>query len=257
MVECEVCSRTFAASDHLKQHILASSEHSPEHLALSCRRCNCKVFTSATSKQQHLLGSSKHFICALCPKHWDFETKNQLKRHFHTKHLGHSPEDTQLIAKGFVVVTEAPRKEAARNRKTRSRSNTQQQAQVATALASPLDRFFALYPSFRYDASLPPATSYHALVQHFGWDRHSKAGSKAKARYQEALSKEVEVWFGKEDDLEAWHTLCRAVGVRRPPNNIEGCAHVGRHNFSVTQELRQLIYVVGSSEDARQYRRSY
>ncbi|KAH7368846.1 hypothetical protein B0T11DRAFT_326987 [Plectosphaerella cucumerina] len=37
----------------LKQHIIDSLEHSPEHLALCCSRCNTRPFTSSLAKQQH------------------------------------------------------------------------------------------------------------------------------------------------------------------------------------------------------------
>jgi hypothetical protein len=33
----------------------------------------------------------------------------------------------------------------------------------------------------------------------------------------------VRIWFGKEDDLEAWHTLCKAVGISEPPATIPEC----------------------------------
>jgi hypothetical protein len=53
MVQCDVCARSFAEPRQLKQHILDSLEHSPEHLALCCLRCNTRPFTSSLAKQQH------------------------------------------------------------------------------------------------------------------------------------------------------------------------------------------------------------
>jgi hypothetical protein len=53
MVQCEVCARSFAEPRQLKQHIIDSLEHSPEHLALCCLRCNTRPFTSSLAKQQH------------------------------------------------------------------------------------------------------------------------------------------------------------------------------------------------------------
>jgi hypothetical protein len=41
-----------------------------------------------------------------------------------------------------------------------------------------------------------------------------------------ALAKEVELWFGHENDPKAWRTLCRAVGHADAPEDIDKCAFV-------------------------------
>ena len=75
---------------------------------------------------------------------------------------------------------------------------------------TPLDVFFYSFPTFNYDLSLPPATSYAYLRKHEGW-----------RRYQEALESELRMWYGVEDDSTAWHALCRAVGIEPPPRTCE------------------------------------
>jgi len=91
---------------------------------------------------------------------------------------------------------------------------------------TPLDEFFLSFPSFAYGPSLPPAQSYSLLWRHVGWPRESVEGDQAWAGYREALVVEVRVWFGSENDLGAWHTLCRAIGIQQAPETIQGCVAV-------------------------------
>ncbi|KAM0277624.1 hypothetical protein ACHAQH_005652 [Verticillium albo-atrum] len=227
MADCEVCGRKFAASAHLKQHITASSVHSTDHLALCCSRCNNKVFTSVHGKLQHVLSSPKHRVCVLCPEHWDFETKAQLKHHFKIQHPGQSASNAQSDAGPFQV-TDIRSPDATREATTSTPAQPQAQVHVESAPATPLDRFFLSYTPFPYEAGLPPTTSLKALIRHLGWPHRSVEVKNLRADYQKALRQEVDVWFGREDDLEAWHTLCRAVGISRPPGTIEQCTQVLR-----------------------------
>jgi len=91
---------------------------------------------------------------------------------------------------------------------------------------SPLDHFFRSYPSFEYDPSLPPATSYNLLRRQQNWKRNSPESDDGWARYQNALTQEFQLWYGKEDDLNAWHALCRAIGVEPLPETCEACKSV-------------------------------
>jgi hypothetical protein len=107
---------------------------------------------------------------------------------------------------------------------------------------TPLDRFFASFPAFTYDRSLPPATSYALLKAHRGWrksDPPDSEGKRAWKRYQSALLKEVQIWFGKEDDLEAWCTLCKAIGISDPPATIPECEVVVRQTHVNIVDLIQ------------------
>lgn len=89
---------------------------------------------------------------------------------------------------------------------------------------TPLDGFFRSYTSFPYDPALPPATSFAQLRDLIGWRRGDRISSEAWNTYQDSLKAEVQLWVGEEDDLHAWHTLCRAIGITHPPHNREGCA---------------------------------
>ena len=86
---------------------------------------------------------------------------------------------------------------------------------------TPLDVFFLSFPTFDYDPSLPPATSYANLREHEGWPRGDAASGDAWNRYQDALESELRMWYGAENDLAAWHALCRAIGVEPLPQTCE------------------------------------
>jgi hypothetical protein len=77
-----------------------------------------------------------------------------------------------------------------------------------------------------YDPSQPPATSYARLRAHEGWQRGEAASNHAWGRYQDALEGELRLWYGEEDDLAAWHALCRAIGVEPPPQTCDQCEQV-------------------------------
>ncbi len=95
----------------------------------------------------------------------------------------------------------------------------------------PLDNFFHFYHSFRYDASIPPAISFEPLQDHLRkrhkWSREGPECKELWHRYQAALTQEFNLWFGVEDDLDAWHSLCRAVRITPLPTTCELCRSVG------------------------------
>jgi hypothetical protein len=107
---------------------------------------------------------------------------------------------------------------------------------------TPLDVFFRSFQSFDYDPSLPPATSYDYLQKHEGWRRGNAASKDAWGRYQEALEGELRMWYGAEDDLTAWHALCRAIGIDPLPQTCRQCEKVrSRHMKLNTHLLTQRI----------------
>ena len=34
---------------------------------------------------------------------------------------------------------------------------------------------------------------------------------------------ELHMWYGAEDDLTAWHALCRAIGINPVPESCKQC----------------------------------
>ena len=108
-----------------------------------------------------------------------------------------------------------------------------------SAIDGPLDRFFHFYPSFNYDPSTPPATSFGLLQKHlqqrYKWARKSPENDDLWRTYQAALTKEFNLWFGVEDDLEAWQSLCRAVRISPLPTTIALCRSVSRPTESFSR----------------------
>ncbi|KAH8655652.1 hypothetical protein BX600DRAFT_470062 [Xylariales sp. PMI_506] len=45
---------------------------------------------------------------------------------------------------------------------------------------------------------------------------------------QAALEKELHMWYGAENDLVAWHALCRAIGTEPLPETCEQCEEAAR-----------------------------
>merc|ERR1712054_266843 len=88
---------------------------------------------------------------------------------------------------------------------------------------TPLDTFFRSFSTFNYSPSLPPADSYAKLEKHEGWRRGVTESDDAWNRYQDALEKELHLWYGAEDDLTAWHALCRAIDIDPLPKTREKC----------------------------------
>lgn len=88
---------------------------------------------------------------------------------------------------------------------------------------SPLDQFFSSYPGFRYQPSIEPSTSFNQLQRYYNWTREDEEGKEAWREYQDALQKEFTRWYGDEDDLGAWHSLCRAIGIEKLPKTCKQC----------------------------------
>ncbi|KAF2439127.1 hypothetical protein P171DRAFT_370781 [Karstenula rhodostoma CBS 690.94] len=95
-------------------------------------------------------------------------------------------------------------------------------------IETPLDTFFRSFPTFTYDPSQPPATSYASLQAYMNWRRGEAASADAWDRYQGALEDEIRLWYGEEDDLAAWHALCHAIGVEPPPRTCGQCEQAVR-----------------------------
>ncbi|KAJ5458578.1 hypothetical protein N7475_009966, partial [Penicillium sp. IBT 31633x] len=73
------------------------------------------------------------------------------------------------------------------------------------------------FPLFRYDPTLSSSESFAQLKSFHGWGRNDPEERSAWGRYQSALVEEVELWYGAEDDLDSWHSLCRSLGIQPLP----------------------------------------
>lgn len=101
----------------------------------------------------------------------------------------------------------------------------------ASNIDGPLDEFFHSFASFHYVPSAPPATSFgllqRYLQQQLKWTHESRENEELWRAYQAALTEEFNLWFGVEDNLEAWQSLCRALRVSPLPATIRLCRTVG------------------------------
>lgn len=100
--------------------------------------------------------------------------------------------------------------------------------------ATPLDDFFRSFPTFAYNSTLLPNKSFKNLKSHMRWHRDDAAEKEAWRRYQSALTAEVDLLFGAQDNLTAWHALCRAIGIQPLP---ETCAK-GKQVRTLLHSLR-------------------
>jgi hypothetical protein len=107
----------------------------------------------------------------------------------------------------------------------------------------PLDSFFLSFSDYQYDPSIPLSESYHSfrqgLRQWSDWDGYSPSTWKeykkeVNERYQAALTREFNLWFGTEDNIMSWHSLCRAIGIYPPPATPKLCRAVSNRFSKIT-----------------------
>ena len=115
----------------------------------------------------------------------------------------------------------------------------------------PLDAFFLSFSGFQYDPSMPVVASFYSLRRGLenwsDWDGRSPGTWReyeedVDIRYQAALTKEFNLWFGGTvDDIRSWHSLCRAVAIHPLPNSIKRCRSVSTHPFFKEPYLELLV----------------
>ncbi|ETR99571.1 hypothetical protein M419DRAFT_102247 [Trichoderma reesei RUT C-30] len=99
---------------------------------------------------------------------------------------------------------------------------------------TPLDTFFLSFShqGFVHNPAKSPVNSWKDLCKFQSWTNKPNdhpPKQKAWKRYQAALIKEVELYFGDVDDITAWKTVCRAVGCENPPDQISKCKAILRN----------------------------
>ncbi|KAI5460060.1 hypothetical protein BGZ63DRAFT_359760 [Mariannaea sp. PMI_226] len=211
---CIVCDRSFNGSRSLRQH--KRDTHTPH--AFDCASCN-RHYGSKDALEQHLRDSPAHaasFRCNKCDQSFDNEKALQ-------QHRGKFPTHAPSLA-ACGVCNRSFDTDKALEQHLQDSPIHQQVPDTET----PLDAFFRSFPTFNYDPSLPPATSYANLRQHKEWERGDAEAKDAWNRYQDALENELRLWFGGEEDLTAWHALCRAVGIEPLPNTCNQCEEAVR-----------------------------
>ena len=207
---CTRCRRHFGSEEALDQHLRDSPAHAP---SFKCESCN-RSFSSEEALDQHLRDSPAHapsFKCESCNR--SFSSKEALDQH-----LRDSPAHAPSFNCGSC--NRSFGSEVALSQHLQNSRIHQQDP------GTPLDLFFRSFPTFAYDPSFSPAASYANLREHEGWRRRDAASDEAWNRYQDALESELRMWYGAENDLAAWHALCRATGVKPLPQTCERCEEV-------------------------------
>ncbi|KAE8447328.1 hypothetical protein EG329_010886 [Mollisiaceae sp. DMI_Dod_QoI] len=117
-----------------------------------------------------------------------------------------------------------------------------------TPTIGPLDAFFLSFPGYQYDPSIPPADSYRlfrrGLRRWNDWDGNflktwKEYEEDVYTRYQAALTKEFNLWFGTEDDIRSWHSLCRAIAIHPLPTTQRECRDAVRNRHVNIVDLIQ------------------
>jgi hypothetical protein len=84
----------------------------------------------------------------------------------------------------------------------------------------PLARFFAQYPSFRYNPLNSSSKEFYRMCDHFSWDRDNRERKDAHADFKTALVQQFNTVYGTDDTiLETWQGLCRALNIEPPPTS--------------------------------------
>jgi heat shock protein HslJ len=208
--DCEPCNRSFGSQEALDQHLRDSPAHA---VIYDCEPCN-RSFSSQEALDQHLRDSPAHAVIYDCePCNRSFGSQEALDQH-----LRDSPAHA-------VIYDCEPC-----NRSFGSQEALDQHLRDSPAHAqlsrTPLDIFFLSFNGFLYDPTLAPTESYSSLQRYYGWRRGERESDQAWQQFQEALSQEFKLWFGTEDDLVAWHSLCRAVKIEPLPSTCLDCEKV-------------------------------
>ncbi|KAJ0163700.1 Zinc finger protein [Colletotrichum tanaceti] len=211
-LDCEACDRSFGSQEALEQHLRDPPSHRQN---TDCKPCN-RSFGSQEALEQHLRDSPAHRQNTDCkPCNRSFGSQGALEQHLRDSPAHHQTTDCKPCNRSFG-----------------SRDALEQHLRDSPAhlqhTETPLDAFFYSYPTFDYDPSLPPNDSYAKLQKVMGWRRDHTESTDAWDRYQHALEMELHMWYGPEDDLTAWHALCRAIGIEPLPETCEQCEKAAR-----------------------------
>lgn len=182
-----------------------------------CDRC----FADPEALQQHIRDSITHTIPFRCePCNRSFKSQEALDQHSRD-----SPSHAISYDCGPC------------NRSFGSQNALDQHIQYSSVHiappTTPLDAFFLSFTAFEYDPDLPPSESFAQLKRFYGWRRGDPDDRQAWIGYQAALEEEVRLWFGAEDDLSAWHSVCRAIGIEPLPATCSRSKKVRTHLASI------------------------
>lgn len=99
-----------------------------------------------------------------------------------------------------------------------------------------IDVFFAAYPRFDYDSSRPIWTEFDRLCDDFGWCNDDDELWEARRDFKSAMVQQFNSLYGTdEEDLNAWHGLCRILNIEPIPERLNQCRRVSYPHSPVSQ----------------------
>ncbi|KAJ5131384.1 uncharacterized protein N7515_007423 [Penicillium bovifimosum] len=199
---CVPCNRSYKSQADLEKHIRASPAHAK---SFRCELCN-RSYKSQADLEKHIRDSPAHaksFRCELCNR--SYKSQADLESHI---------RDSPAHAESFYCTL--------CRRTFKNKDGLDQHIKFSTIHnapppVTPLDRFFQSFRGFEYNTKSSPSKIFAQLSKRNGWKRDDENHKSAWKRYQSALQEEVAVWFGSENDLSSWHSLCRAIEIEPLP----------------------------------------
>jgi hypothetical protein len=92
-----------------------------------------------------------------------------------------------------------------------------------------IERFFASYPQFKYNANGESWAEYYRLAQFLQWKEDGKKERKARERFKKALVGQFTRLYGADENkLDTLQLLCEKIGISPIPNTITSCKAVCR-----------------------------
>ena len=87
--------------------------------------------------------------------------------------------------------------------------------------------FFAGYPAFAYDPSVPFMDGFLDMCDQFQWREDDAERKDALRALQDAMVRKFNDLYGvSADELWAWQRLCRAIGIAPVSNSLRDCRSV-------------------------------
>ncbi len=91
----------------------------------------------------------------------------------------------------------------------------------------PIEAFFAKYPRFTHDKTLPLWGQFASLCKHYKWGKKTKEKKIARSSFGTAITSEFGRLCGTEDEsLSSWQKFFRALDVSPTPDTICACRQV-------------------------------
>ncbi|KAI0071284.1 hypothetical protein K474DRAFT_1669145 [Panus rudis PR-1116 ss-1] len=87
-----------------------------------------------------------------------------------------------------------------------------------------LNAFFARYPPFRYNPSVPASNEFHRMCRTFDWAKDNPAQKEAWKGFREAMVQQFNQIYGMdENNITNWQFLCQVLRISPIPDSLYAC----------------------------------